>query len=502
VPTHAAGGISRRARDTMQNFAKVSYRYLPIAIQNAIVEHYGRATHRRRFGPEFERLSAFLEESEWYEPDRLRAYQEERLGLVIRHAYDTVPYYRDVMDELRLRPPDVRRVEDLRKLPVLTRNELIANRDRLRSSTVRRGLRKVSSSGTVGFPVTVWWDRAIDVVNNACTWRVRRWAGVGHGPRAATLLGKPIVPNRQKRPPFWRYNTSWNTVMFSCNHLRPDSLPLYVQTLRNERIETLHAYPSSAYILARFLEAEGDHIPLKAVFLTGEPHLPIERRVIEERFQTKAFDAYGLAERVVYTSECDRHDGHHVFSEFGITELINDAGDAVPAGGLARIVSTSLHNMAMPLIRYDVGDTGITRERSCECGRTLPMLESVTTRAEDILVLPDGRMVPPITASRAFWGIEGLRREQVVQHRPDEIIARMEIDRDITAAEEDGMRAYFLRRLGPDVRVVIERVDEIPLTATGKYRRVVSTVPLNLGAGDIPNRFADAPLIESDERLT
>jgi hypothetical protein len=84
----------------------------------------------------------------------------------------------------------------------------------------------------------------------------------------------------------------------------------------------------------------------------------------------------------------------------------------------------------------------------------------------------------------------------VVQHRPDEVIARMEIDRDLTAPEESEMRAYFLRRLGPDVRVLIERVDEIPLTATGKYRRVVSTVPLNLGAGDIPNRFADAPILE------
>lgn len=486
----------------MRDFRKIWYRYLPIALQSAIVEHYGRQTYKRRFGPEFERLSAFLEESEWYEPDRLRAYQEERLGLVIRHAYETVPYYRDVMDERHLRPSDIRRLEDLPKLPILTRSELIANRRRLRSRAARRGLRKVTSSGTVGIPVTVWWDRGVDVINNACTCRVRRWAGVGPDQREATLFGKPIVPTRQKGPPFWRYNTSWNTVMFSCNHLEVENLPHYVKKFREDKIEVLSAYPSTAYILARFLEAQNDHVPLKAVFLTGEPHLAVERALIEERFQTNAFDSYGLAERVVYTSECERHDGHHMFSEYGITELIDDVGNTVPPGTMARIVSTSLHNMAMPLVRYDVGDTGITRERSCECGRGLPMLESVTTRAEDILVLPDGRMVPPITASRAFWGIEGLRRGQLVQHRPDEIVARAELDRELTAAEESEMRAYFLRRLGPDVRIVIERVDEIPLTATGKYRRVVSTVPLNLGAGDIPNRFVDSPLVEAERTIT
>lgn len=486
----------------MQDPRKVWYRYLPVALQSAIVNHYGRRTYRRRFGPEFERLSVFLEESERYEPDRLRAYQEERLGLIVRHAYETVPYYRDVMDRRRLKPSDVRTLADLHRLPVLTRSEVIANRDRLRSRTVRRGLRKVMSSGTVGIPVTVWWDRGVDIMNNASTWRVRRWAGVPRDRRAATLFGRPVVPTRQKDPPFWRHNRAWNTLMLSCNHLYPANLALYVQKLREERIETLNAYPSSAYILARFLESRDDYVPLRAVFLTGEPYLPSERRLIEERFQTKAFDSYGLAERVVYTSECERHDGHHMFSEYGITELIDGDDNPVSPGSLARIVSTSLHNMAMPLIRYDVGDTGITRERPCDCGRGLPMLESVTTRAEDILVLPDGRMVPPVTAGRAFWGIDGLKRGQLVQHRPDEIIARAALDRELSALEESEMRAYFLRRLGPDVRIVIERVDEIPLTATGKYRRVVSTVPLNLGAGDIPNRFFDSPLPEDERTIT
>lgn len=122
------------------------------------------------------------------------------------------------------------------------------------------------------------------------------------------------------------------------------------------------------------------------------------------------------------------------------------------------------------------------------------MIEGVTTRAEDIIVLPDGRMVPPVIAQRGFWTIGGGVRGQIVQHSPDEIIARPEIDRPITPDEEAGLRAYFTDRFGPEVRIIIEPVASIPLSSRGKFRRIVSTVPLNLGGGNVPNRYADMPV--------
>jgi len=182
-----------------------------------------------------------------------------------------------------------------------------------------RSLRSARTSGTSGTPVTVFWDRDICLMNNACYMRLRRWAGVPLGARYASITGRPIVPIHQIRPPFWRHNPAWNQLMFSSLHLSERNIEHYVRALRSRRIEALEAYPTSAYIIARYLEARAEHVPLRAVITTGEPLLPEERAVIEERFRTRVFDAYGQAERVAFSSECEAHDGHHLYDEYGVT---------------------------------------------------------------------------------------------------------------------------------------------------------------------------------------
>jgi phenylacetate-CoA ligase len=455
------------------------YNLLPTVLQNAFVARHGRRIRRERFGPEFDRLSRLLEESERWTREELRAYQESRLRNIVRHAYDTVPYYRDLFDRLRLTPEDIRSAADLAKLPPLTRGELAANAERLVSRAVdRRTLWSGSTSGTSGSPLTVYWDRSVCLMNNACYMRARRWAGAPFGTRYATISGRSLVPLHQKRPPFWRHNPAWNQVMFSSLHLSETNLVHYVRALREFGVEALEAYPTSAYVLGRFLESRGDHLPLKAVITTGEPLFPEERQVIEERFCTKVFDQYAEAERVVFTCECERHEGHHIYEEYGITEFLNDSGEPAPAGTPGRIAGTTLHNTAMPLIRYTFGDVGTLSERRCSCGRTLALLEGLTSRDEDLLVAPDGRLIPPIMVSWAPRVVQGVSDWQLVQERRDELTARFVVDRPLSETDREWLLTYFAGRLGPDMRVVIEQVDEIPLSSRGKHRRVVSTVPL------------------------
>lgn len=455
------------------------YGLLPIPAQNALVARHGRRIRRERFGPEFDRLSAFLEDSERWSREELRAYQESRLREIVRHAWEAVPYYRDLFGRLRLRPEDVSTVEDLRKLPPLTRADVAANADRFLSSAFdRRSLRSGSTSGTSGSPMTAYWDRGMCLMNNACYQRARRWAGAPFGVRYATITGRSLVPIRQRRPPFWRHNPAWNQVMFSSLHLSEANLVHYVRALREHGVEALEAYPSSVYILARFLEARDDHLPLRSIITTGEPLFPEERRVIEERFDTRVFDAYGQAERVVFTSECDRHEGHHLFEEYGITEFLDDEGEPAAPGVPARITGTTLHNMAMPLLRYTFGDVGALSPRACSCGRALPLLEGLTTRDEDILVTPDGRLIPPIMVSWAPRLIPGVTDWQLVQERAEELTATFVVDHPLSETDREWLLTYFAGRLGTEMRVTIEQVDEIPRSARGKRRRVISTAPL------------------------
>ena len=148
----------------MMSFAERLYDNAPVPIQNLLLSEYGRRIGRGRFGAEFDRLSALLERSERWGREELRAYQDERLAALIANAYATVPFYSERMDALRLKPTDVRSVSDLPKLPIISREDLAANRERLISTAVPgRRLWSAWTSGTTGAVLFVSWDRGVVV---------------------------------------------------------------------------------------------------------------------------------------------------------------------------------------------------------------------------------------------------------------------------------------------------------------------------------------------------
>ncbi len=462
------------------------YGLLPIRVQSALVARHGRKVHKLRFGPDYEKLARFLEVSERSDPDEIRSYQESHLRKLIRHAYETVPYYRDVMDERRLKPSDITTVQDLTKLPVLSKEDVRRAGTRLLSSAFdRKSLQTAATSASTGTPLTVYWDRDVAVMNHACHMRLKRWAGVPFGTPHAVMQGKPTVPPPQKKPPFWRYNPAWNQVRLSTLHMSDANLPYYVEELRRFGAESLETYPSAAYVVARFLEAKGEHLPLKCVFTTGEPLFSRQRAVIEESFQTKVFDSYGQAERVAFSTECEEHDGHHLYEEYGITEFVDGDGNLVPVGSPGLMAGTGLHNMAMPLIRYVGGDIGVASDKRCACGRTLRMLEGLTSRAQDVLVLPDGRMLPGRNIGWSVRMIESVKDWQVIQERTDDVRMLVVTDKPISEQEHAGLRQYFRRRMGPEVNLRVERVAEIPHSPIGKSRHVISHVPLVWGQSNV-----------------
>ena len=462
------------------------YNSVPIFAQNMLVAWHGWRIYRERFGPQYEVLARFLEESERWDPKRLRGYQSDRLRDLIGHAYETVPYYRDVMDARRLKPSDIRGIEDLPKLPLLRKDDIRGAGDRLLSSTVTpRRLRVAWTSATTETPLPVRWDNSVSLMNHVSYMRIRRWAGVPFGRPYATLQGTPVVCVDQTKPPFWRHNPRWNQLLLSTLHMSDDNLPHYVEKMREFGVEDLEAYASCAYILARFLESRGEHLPLTCVLTTGEPLLPPEREIIEERFQTKVFDTYGQAERVIVSSECEEHRGHHLYSEYGATEIVDDDGNVLPSGQPGLMAGTSLHNFAMPLIRYVCGDVAIRSDEMCPCGRSLPMLGNLTSRAGDIVVTPSGDMVPPKMITWIVKSLEGVSDWQVIQERPDELRVLIVRERPVEESELEDARWYVGHRLGPEVRVSIERVPQIERTSRGKSRHVISRVPLKWG---VPNR--------------
>jgi phenylacetate-CoA ligase len=311
---------------------------------------------------------------------------------------------------------------------------------------------------------------------------------VEFGTRYGTLLGRVIVPLDRKDPPYWRRNYAWNQVLYSSFHLNAATARIYADAMQTSGIEALEAYPSTAYILALGLRNAGIQVPLRAVFTSSEPLLEMQRELVEERFSCRVFDFYGMSEAIMFAGECNAHSGLHHHMELSIVEVLDAKGFPVQDGETGRLVGTTLHNDAMPLIRYDIGDLTARIPARCPCGRAHVLHAPVTTKAEDIVVTPDGRLISPSVLTHPLKPLKGLEMSQIIQDAPDRVRVLLVVQGEASTKLLEQVREGMGARLGPEVRVELEIVDRIPLSANGKFRWVISNVPLGeklLGSGNL-----------------
>ncbi len=468
----------------MNPVAAAVYRLSPVWCQNLLLSGFGALLERERYGGRYRDYRDLLAESERWSWKELVAYQDERLRAIVKHAYDTVPYYRSSFDERRLKPEDIQSRQDLDKLPLLTKDDIRANFEALKSTALPpRQMRRGHTSGTTGTPLTVGYDRDTVWMTYAVFDRHYRWARIEmgrDGDRIAVARGNVIVPLAQKNPPFWRHNRLQNQLLLSSFHLSKANLPAYFDALAAFRPAVLDGYPSTLYILAKYLISRGESFPLRAAVTSSETLYDFQRAAIEQAFQCRVFDYFALAERVVFSGECDRHEGHHVSMEYGLAEIVDDHGRPASAGTEGRLVGTSLHNLTMPLLRYVTNDRTALPDRQCSCGRGHELMEDVTTKAEDVLTLSDGRLISPSVLTHPFKPLDCIEGSQIVQKAPDHVEIRIVAGRDFTPSLADHLVREFKDRLGQDVRIDVQLVDELEYSANGKFKWVISRVPLGI----------------------
>jgi phenylacetate-CoA ligase len=453
------------------------YRKSPIALQVGLLNLKALDLYLERYGRKFWKLFEEFERNQWLPPSDIAAYQDERLREIIAYAYEHVPYYRRVMTARKLAPMDIKSSGDLHKLPVLTKQDIKRNYDELISREHKgRRLRHGHTSGTTGSPLDVCYDIKTCVVHHVADWRQKYWAGLKYGEPYASMQGRVIVPTAQTRPPFWRKNYVNNQLFLSSFHLKDRNIGYYFDKLAQDQIRYLEGYPSVIYVLALYLSKHNQRFPMGAVLTSSETLLPIQRELIEDKFQCKVFDFYGMAERAVFATECDRHEGHHLNADYGITEFLDSDGSPVPAGAIGRIVATSIHNHAMPLIRYQTNDCCALKVEPCSCARVFSLMDDVATKEEAIVTLPDGRLMSPSVLTHPFKPMKNIIESQIVQTDLDRLLVRIVRGDSYCKEDEISLLGAFGERLGHDVRVEIEYVKHIERTPNGKLKWVVSNI--------------------------
>jgi phenylacetate-CoA ligase len=423
---------------------------------------------------------AELERTQWCSADELHAIQSRALGELLDHAYHNVPHTRRQFESRGLARADVKRPEDLRKLPLLTREQASSEFGQRKSTKPPLPDIDKSTSGTTGRPLEFAYDRGSEYWRQATKLRGYGWAGYRPGDRSLHYWGSPPVtppplPKKLKRTLDHAVRRE-NYV--DCTERSEAALARVVQSIRNLKPTVLVCYAQAAAALARHVNAtkcrDWADIP---VICAAERLFPSDRAVIAEAFGPGVFETYGSREVMLIASECEAHDGLHQSMENLIVELVVRDGERErPAepGEVGEVAITDLHNYGAPFIRYLTGDLAIMApSRRCACGRSLQKLTAVEGRAVDTLRDGAGNAVSGLFFNVLFAAMaDKVRQFQVVQRRDRAIDLKIVPTSSFDAPLLDALKRHSAKFL-PGVELRAELVAELAPDRGGKLRVVV-----------------------------
>ncbi len=448
---------------------------------------YERAFRRLLF-PAYERLRGratmrYLREYEanqWLAPEQLAALQLDKLKALVGHCWRQVPYYRRRWQAIGFEPDDLRSLDDYARLPVLTKADIRANFDDLKAQSLRDGLLYKATGGSTGEPLRFGYTRESNDRRVAVMWRGYGWTGATLGRRALFLWGGAVGdPTRKAQLKDRLFHTAFNRHMLNSFLMRDDNMAAFADAIAAYRPKVLVAYVDPIVRLSRWLLAQGRSIPgVVSVLGAAEALHDFQRPIIEAAFPgAKAYNTYGCREFMLIACEDETRDGLVVNADHLVVELVNTTATA-DGGESGELAITDLHNWGMPFIRYVNGDLASRCRAWHSVGRRgLPRLERIEGRRLDAIRTPDGRVLPGEFFPHMLKDVPGVNRFQVVQETLERFVLKIVPGPGFGVDQEAYVRREVAKVLGSDARLVLERVDDIPLTASGKFRVTVSRLP-------------------------
>ena len=425
---------------------------------------------KRHFGP-FSKRQAWLAKTQYYDAAQLGRVQLELLQYLIRHVYETVPFYRTFMQQQGFGPDDIRSLQDIERFPIITKADLKREGAAFVSTKFKeKRMRTVHTGGTTGATLPIRRDMRSIQNEHAFIRRQFEWASVRMSDRVAYLTWRRVAaPNDTQR--LYGYDAALKELHLSTINLSEATIEPFSETMRKYRVKALNAYPSAAFFMAKGLLEKKQTLPLKAVLTTSETLEPSQRKVIERAFECPVYDYYGSAERVCYIHTCEKG-GYHILPEYGLTELIPAEA---PNQECCRVVATGFWNMAMPLIRYDIGDLVQPREAGCSCGRAFPMVQRIIGREGTYIRTPSGRILGAMAIeyilARVLYSMYKMPilEGQIIQESNNLIVLEFVAMQSFTSDDEHRLLSLLREEIPNEMEVSVRKIDRMKQTVNGKY---------------------------------
>lgn len=438
-----------------------------------IAKHIIFPLHEAALGRSTMHCLAELEKTQYLDDKSLGVHQTNKLQALVEHAYKNVPYYHDLFDDLGLKPSDMRSLEDIKKIPLLSKKE-IRSKD---SSFIAKNIKPLTrwtTGGSTGEPLIFYVDNLRMSYNAAAKLRSRRWWGVDMGDTELCFWGSPIENSSQTKFKTFRDNLL-NIKLLSAYHLTKEIMEHYTRAIKKMKPRHIFGYGTGLFIFAKYI-IENKHdlsdCGIKVVFSTAEKLYDFQKRIISQAFCCPVADNYGGRESGFIGCECPEGK-MHLSSDKMIIEIIKD-GKPVKNGQEGEVVITNLNSYGMPFLRYRTDDIGVIDDKQCTCGRTLPVLTKILGRSQDVIVAPNGKIIHWVFFMKLIEGIEGVEQFRVTQKKIDDISIAIVPNKKFSNGSIEPIKKNIIDMVGSPINIDIELCESIPLNKSGKFKWIIS----------------------------
>lgn len=406
----------------------------------------------------------------------IEAIQLAKLKNVLINARQNVPYYREEFARIGFVPEDVASLADFKAVNFFIDKAIVRdNVDAfLAENRDDKDLNWHRTGGSTGTPLNFPTDKPTDAASASAIMKALEWWDVELGARHAMFWGSPSFIMRKRTDIFKKWvnmvrNRLMNRLFFLNYDIGEHNVHKIFDLLERFQPEYIRGMPTSLAVFAKLAKKEGlilDGGRPKFIHSACEQLFDWQKEIIEEVFRAPVVNTYGLSEvgDIAYGAPCGNM---HVMDEDILVELFDYIG------GEKEIVTTQLNNMASPLIRYRTGDIA-SRMTPCTCKINSKTIQGLKGRAHDFILSPGGKFLHGQFLTHIIVYEPGIRKYQVVQKSTDSLDIKLVIDEGYENTCQARIRSAIQSYMGEEVSIKFMIVEDIPLTAAGKYRWIVS----------------------------
>ncbi|MED2807231.1 phenylacetate--CoA ligase family protein [Bacillus thuringiensis] len=450
---------------------------LPYKIKLPLLYTASLIPQNLRQGKEYKEYANFLADSDSWDSKKIVEFQNLQLRLLIKHAYENVPFYTDVFNNYGIKTEDIKDIRDLEKLPLIDKEIVKLNRDKFIAKNFDiNELNVTHTGGTTSSPMHFFNTNTTN--NRELAFFNRIWKKYGYTNQTCLVLRGDAGKDGE----LYKYNPYQKKISINTRNLNDKKMDSILKVIEKFNPQYLQAYPSLVYLLAKHINERGMSGAVgkfNAVFCSSEKMYDFQREEIKKAFVTEVIDYYGHNERLTLMEYCPKCNLYHVIPEYGVTEfLTQDGNKAYQEGQIAQIVGTGFNNYAFPLIRYKTSDmvttSGVISQSNC--GKPYLSVKEIDGRSGDFLITRDGKHYSPTMLEFAIRYIENFKDLQLIQNTYDQLDVLIVPNQFYKKEEGNRFIIELQKRIDTDIHINIKMVEHISRPFNQKHRFIISNI--------------------------